>query len=100
MLKNIPIGIKLAGSMLKAFNAIRSFKPDAVIGVGGYASGPTLKIAQMLGIFKECQLYYLKKICFSGSIIPNNVIMDWQKHLPKTCMVNQYGPTEATASCL
>ena len=25
--------------------------------------------------------------------------MDWQKHLPKTCMVNQYGPTEATASC-
>lgn len=50
MLKNIPIGIKLAGSMLKAFNAIRSFKPDAVIGVGGYASGPTLKIAQMLGI--------------------------------------------------
>lgn len=50
MLKNIPIGIKLAGSLLKAFRAIRTFKPDAVIGVGGYASGPTLKIAQILGI--------------------------------------------------
>ncbi|MGL4332495.1 MAG: undecaprenyldiphospho-muramoylpentapeptide beta-N-acetylglucosaminyltransferase [Bacteroidales bacterium] len=50
MLKNIPIGLKLAGSLLKAFRVIRSFKPDAVIGVGGYASGPTLKIAQMLGI--------------------------------------------------
>lgn len=48
--KNIPIALKLAGSLLKAYKVIRSFKPDAVIGVGGYASGPTLKIAQMLGI--------------------------------------------------
>lgn len=62
-------------------------------------SASALAVLTKLGIFKECQLHYLKKICFSGSIIPNNVIMDWQKHLPKTCMVNQYGPTEATASC-
>ena len=30
--------------------AIRSFQPDVVIGTGGYASAPTLKIAQWLGI--------------------------------------------------
>ncbi|MGL5637487.1 MAG: undecaprenyldiphospho-muramoylpentapeptide beta-N-acetylglucosaminyltransferase [Bacteroidales bacterium] len=50
LLKNIPISFKLAGSMFKALSKIRSFKPDVVIGVGGYASGPTLRIAQLLGI--------------------------------------------------
>lgn len=50
MFRNISIGLKLAGSLLKAYKEIRKFKPDAVIGVGGYASGPTLKMAQLLGI--------------------------------------------------
>lgn len=50
LLKNIPISFKLASSMFKALTKIRAFKPDVVIGVGGYASGPTLKIAQFLGI--------------------------------------------------
>ena len=36
--------------MLKAFSIIRSFGPDVAIGVGGYASGPNLKIAGLLGI--------------------------------------------------
>jgi UDP-N-acetylglucosamine--N-acetylmuramyl-(pentapeptide) pyrophosphoryl-undecaprenol N-acetylglucosamine transferase len=32
-------------SLLKAGRIIRTFKPDAVVGVGGYASGPTGKMA-------------------------------------------------------
>lgn len=44
-LKNISVIIKLIYSLIKAKQIINSFKPDAVIGVGGYASGPVLKIA-------------------------------------------------------
>src|SRR5690606_12693265 len=41
---------KVARSTWKAVRIVRSFKPDVAIGVGGYASGPTLKIAGVLGI--------------------------------------------------
>ena len=47
---NFLLPFKLLRSLLKARRIIRQFKPQLVIGVGGYASGPTLKIAQLLGI--------------------------------------------------
>ncbi len=34
----------------KAMNVVRKFKPDAVIGTGGYVCGPVLMAASMLGI--------------------------------------------------
>lgn len=37
-------------ALVKARDLIRSFRPEVVIGVGGYASAPTLKAAQSLGI--------------------------------------------------
>jgi UDP-N-acetylglucosamine--N-acetylmuramyl-(pentapeptide) pyrophosphoryl-undecaprenol N-acetylglucosamine transferase len=40
--KNFLFPIKLIQSLYKAFAILNSFKPDVVIGVGGYASGPTL----------------------------------------------------------
>ncbi|MDR2910484.1 MAG: undecaprenyldiphospho-muramoylpentapeptide beta-N-acetylglucosaminyltransferase [Bacteroidales bacterium] len=43
--KNITFFFKLAASILKARKIIRSFKPDAVAGVGGYASGPVMRAA-------------------------------------------------------
>lgn len=43
-------GIKLIWSLIKARRIIKSFKPDVVIGVGGYASGPTLEMATRNGI--------------------------------------------------
>ena len=49
-LKNLMLPFKIIGSMLKARGIIKKFKPDVVIGVGGYASGPTLKVAEQLGI--------------------------------------------------
>lgn len=52
-----------------------------------------------LNIFKENSLNTLEKICFSGSIMPMNCLKVWMKNLPNTKFVNQYGPTEATASC-
>lgn len=48
--KNIMFPIKLISSMLKTKKIIRKFKPDVVIGVGGFASGPTLKTAAKFGI--------------------------------------------------
>lgn len=48
--KNISVLIKLVRSQLKARQIIKDFKPHAAVGVGGYASGPTLKVAGMMGI--------------------------------------------------
>lgn len=50
LLKNISVIIKIIKSQLIARNIIKSFKPQVVVGVGGYASGPTLKMAEMMGI--------------------------------------------------
>ncbi len=48
--KNLSFPFKLIYSMIKAWSTIRSFKPDVVVGVGGYASGPVLKVATIKGI--------------------------------------------------
>lgn len=50
LLKNIPVLIKLWKSISKARKIVKEFKPDIAIGVGGYASGPTLKAAQKAGV--------------------------------------------------
>lgn len=49
-LKNILFPIKLISSLMKANNIISKFKPHAVIGTGGFASGPLLKMATVKGI--------------------------------------------------
>jgi len=50
LLNNFAVLCKLAKSQLKAYSIIKQFKPHAAVGVGGYASGPTLKMAGMMGI--------------------------------------------------
>ena len=42
-LKNLSFPFKLISSMVRAHNIIREFKPDVVIGTGGFASGPILR---------------------------------------------------------
>lgn len=44
-LSNLSFPIKLIASYFKARNIIKSFRPDAVIGTGGYASGPIMLAA-------------------------------------------------------
>lgn len=48
--RNIAVLWKLAKSQLKARRIIKEFRPQVAVGVGGYASGPTLKVAGMMGI--------------------------------------------------
>lgn len=49
-LKNIGVVIKLIKSLRLARKVIREFKPDVVVGVGGYASGPVLRQAGKMNI--------------------------------------------------
>lgn len=48
--RNFGVLLKLFKSLRLSRKIIRDFKPDIAIGVGGYASGPTLKAAQRAGI--------------------------------------------------
>ncbi len=50
LLKNVSVIIDLLKSTRKAKKIIASFKPDIAIGVGGYASAPTLKAASNVGV--------------------------------------------------
>lgn len=50
LFKNIPVLIKLFKSQRMAKQIIKNFRPHAAVGVGGYASGPTLKVAGSMGI--------------------------------------------------
>lgn len=48
--RNLSFPFKLLRSMMKARKIVTSFRPDCVIGVGGYASGPVLRVATNKGL--------------------------------------------------
>lgn len=50
LFNNIKVLWNLLRSLLMARRIIKEFKPDIAIGVGGYASAPTLRAASALGI--------------------------------------------------
>lgn len=49
-LENIKVLVNLWKSLRKAKRIVREFQPDAVVGVGGYASGPIGKVASNAGV--------------------------------------------------
>ena len=49
-LENLIFPFKLISSLWNAYRIISKFKPAVVIGTGGFASGPTLFVASLLGI--------------------------------------------------
>ncbi|MCB2221858.1 MAG: undecaprenyldiphospho-muramoylpentapeptide beta-N-acetylglucosaminyltransferase [Bacteroidetes bacterium] len=49
-LKNLLFPFKVLASITKARQILKKFNPEVVVGVGGYASGPTLKAAVRLKI--------------------------------------------------
>jgi UDP-N-acetylglucosamine--N-acetylmuramyl-(pentapeptide) pyrophosphoryl-undecaprenol N-acetylglucosamine transferase len=50
LIKNTGLPFKLIKSFFQVRRIIRSFRPDAVVGVGGYSSFPVLRYAQSKGI--------------------------------------------------
>lgn len=49
-LDNLGFPFKLVRSLWKARSVIKDFAPDAAVGVGGFASGPLLILASLMGI--------------------------------------------------
>lgn len=62
-------------------------------------STSALSVITSFGMPDAQKFASVKKVCFSGSIMHGGVLRKWQTMLPETLFVNQYGPTEATASC-
>ena len=50
IMKNLGLPWRLLRSMWKARRIVRTFAPHVAVGVGGYASGPTLAAAQRAGV--------------------------------------------------
>ncbi len=50
LIKNVRLPFKLVKSFLQVRKIIKAFKPDAVVGVGGYSTFPVLRYAQSKGI--------------------------------------------------
>ncbi len=48
--RNLLFPIKVISSLIRARNIVKRFKPDVVIGTGGFASGPVLRVASGRGI--------------------------------------------------
>lgn len=49
-LSNLAFPFKVLSSLRKAKKILKSFQPDAVIGTGGFASGPMLNVAAKAGV--------------------------------------------------
>lgn len=41
----------------------------------------------------------VKKVLFSGEVMPKKQLQDWMDHLPEAMFANLYGPTEITCNC-
>lgn len=49
-LSNLMFPVKVAHSLIRCRSIVRRFRPDVVVGVGGYASGPLVNVASRMGI--------------------------------------------------
>lgn len=58
-----------------------------------------IELPAKLNAFAESRPQYLRRVVFSGSVIAGRYLRMWQEALPDVTFINQYGPTEATASC-
>lgn len=74
-LSNLAFPFKLGRSLLKARDVVRDFKPDAAIGVGGYASGPVLLAASLRGIPTLIQ----EQNSYAG--VTNKALARWAKRI-------------------
>ena len=78
----------------KLFESLNEYKVTALCwSVAG------IELPAKLGAFDIIKPEYLKKVIFSGSVMPCKYLKIWQQNLPQVKYINQYGPTEATASC-
>jgi UDP-N-acetylglucosamine--N-acetylmuramyl-(pentapeptide) pyrophosphoryl-undecaprenol N-acetylglucosamine transferase len=76
-LSNLSFPFKVMSSLRKAKKLLNSFRPDAVIGTGGYASGPMVRVAAKAGVPTLIQ----EQNSFPG--ITNKILA---KHVDRVCV--------------
>jgi len=76
-LRSLILPVKLIDSINRAIAILKRFKPDVVIGVGGFASGPTLMAANYLSIptVIHDQWFPAEKIHFTGNPLRANIAL-------------------------
>ena len=74
-LANLAFPVKLGRSLLRARQIVRDFKPDVAVGVGGYASGPTLLAAALANV----PILIQEQNSFAG--LTNKVLSRWAKRI-------------------
>lgn len=100
-LKNLMFPIKLISSLIKARKIVRSFKPNVVIGTGGFASGPVLRVASQRGI--PCLLQEQNSFAgITNKLLANKVSTicvayeGMQKFFPAQKLVNTGNPVRGS----
>ena len=58
-----------------------------------------MKILSSLRTFDSVVPEHLRRVMFSGELLPCKVLNDWRRHMPHADYVNLYGPTEITCNC-
>lgn len=58
-----------------------------------------LCIMANLRALRKSKPLYIKRILFSGEVMPIKVLNYWKENLPDVTYVNLYGPTEITCNC-
>ncbi|MBR2186101.1 MAG: amino acid adenylation domain-containing protein [Lachnospiraceae bacterium] len=76
---------------------VRCLNENRISCIGWSTSAMT--VLSKLSVFKGGKPEFINKVCFSGSVMPGSVLREWQEAMPGALFVNQYGPTETTASC-
>ena len=74
-LSNLAFPFKLGRSLLRARQIVRDFRPDVAVGVGGYASGPTLLAAALSGV----PILIQEQNSYAG--LTNKVLSRWAKRI-------------------
>ncbi len=74
-LANLAFPFKLGQSLWRARQIVRDFQPDVAVGVGGYASGPTLLAASMAGV----PILIQEQNSYAG--LTNKVLARWAKRI-------------------
>ena len=73
--QNVKVLVNLCRSLRKARKIIKQFRPDVVVGVGGYASGPIGRVASRMGV----PLVLQEQISYAG--VSNKLLANIAKKL-------------------
>lgn len=104
IVKNLGLPYKLLKSFLQVRSIIRKFKPDAVIGVGGYSSFPVLRYAQQKNIptfIHESNSYAGKSNILLGKRATQIFVASggMEKFFPSAKIMLTGNPVRKTISC-